>query len=218
MRAQSAIQYAQILSVCVLGKAASHYSLAEFVCSLRLPARDESLDALQHLSVDGMMRPWLPNYANSGKLLTQTGKGMGGLAHFVISITPGGAANSSAWHCLLSVRAGRMMPATSEPTTSASSSGVHSGASASAGISVVQPDMRKGSLALLQSTSDESVLKLVWRERKSGNHGAPQSIWEAREHSTASFADREDEDQESPWNLDTAEICFTTCPTRTSFR
>uniref|UniRef100_A0A7S0WUB2 Uncharacterized protein n=1 Tax=Chlamydomonas leiostraca TaxID=1034604 RepID=A0A7S0WUB2_9CHLO len=186
--------------------------------------RDESLDALQHLSIDGFMRPWLPNYANSGKLLTQAAKkGVGGIAHLIISLVPRDAGTNRAWHCLSTVRAGRMMPAGSAPSALSSSGGDAAGGGASSsreGAALVQPDLRKGTLALLQSTSDESVVKLVWRERKAKQAGPYPSIWERPRPSSRSDDERDEEEEEddSPWDLDTAEVCFTTCPTRTSFR
>lgn len=66
------------------------------------PCRYESLDSLQHLSLDGFLRSWLPSYANVGKVLLQpqpgaasgSGGGSGGAGGSSAGTASGAASGS----------------------------------------------------------------------------------------------------------------------------
>eukprot|EP00884_Botryococcus_braunii_P014515 jgi/Botrbrau1/23064/Bobra.0243s0006.1 len=88
--------------------------------------RQESLDSLGHLSTDGMLRSWLPNYANLSKPLRgslptspnigitgwtrSSGSGTGRMCFVQVY-----RIDNPQWQVLLDVRAGRMLPEQARP-------------------------------------------------------------------------------------------------------
>lgn len=79
--------------------------------------RYDSLDSLQHLSSDGMMRPWLPSYANVGRIMTTPVPGDARMCYITVYrlCVP-------QWYKVFEVRAGRMNARRAEPPSAAPAS------------------------------------------------------------------------------------------------